>query len=284
MSSLDTLTPFISAPWLDPHGRSLAVRPLPGLRPEILQELCYFPSGAMARDYRELLGCCSGLANTALGHVDFTGCWYPEEECPVFNPCLTLAIDDEGRRWISELSVDGRPGRVWCLFAEPTVAVYVSDTLAEFLSTLRDRTCHGRLFSWLQDLTAQAHAIWRHRRTLGRLSRRGGEADAEFAEWLATLPREAWVYDLRAPAAARGWPYGLAGRSGRLFRYRDLPVFAVAGPKWAGPRAGAANRTGLPSNGPLLEGIAIPVPDEKVEWACLPSVTRHWPGRLRLCA
>lgn len=65
MSSFDTLTPFISAPWVDPHGRPLPVRPLPGLRPEIWRELHYCASGAMAPDYREFLRCCSGLANTA---------------------------------------------------------------------------------------------------------------------------------------------------------------------------------------------------------------------------
>jgi hypothetical protein len=284
MSSRDTLTPFISAPWIDPHGRLLAVRPLPGLRPEILRELRCSPLGAMAPDYQEFLTCCSGLANTALGRMDFTGRLYPEEECPVFNPCLTLAIDDEGRRWISELSIDGRPGRVWCLFAEPKVAVYVTDNLAEFLATLRDRTCYGRLFSWLQDLTAQAHVIWEHRRTLARRPPREVEADSEYAVWLATLPREAYVYDLRAPTAARGWPYGLAGSSGRFFRYRTLPVFAVAGPNLAGPRLGESDRTRSPNKGPRLEGKAIPWPDGKVEWAGRASVRARREGRVWLCA
>lgn len=283
MSSPDTLTPFISAPWLDPLGRPLAVRPLPGLRPEILRKLRYC-RGAMAHDYREFLTCCSGLANTELGNLDFTGSWYPEEKCPVLNPCLTLAVDHQGRRWVCELSADGRPGRVWCLFAEPTVAVYVSDTLAEFLATLRDRTCHGRLFSWLQDLTAQAYAIWKHRRTLARRPHRGVDADAEFAEWLATLPQEAFVYDLRTPMAARGWPFGLAGSSSRLFRYRDMPVFAVAGSHRAGPRLDEWGRTRSPTKGPRLEGRAIPVPDEKVEQADGPSIATPWKGRARLCA
>lgn len=137
MSSLATLTPFISAPWLDAHGRSLPVRPLPGLRPEI---------------------------------------------------------------------------------------------------------CHGRLFSWLQDLTAQARAIWKHRRALARRPYCRAEADAEFAEWLATLPREAFVYDLSAPTAARGWRShdALAGegavmclktRIGSAGRYASVALLAgVANP------------------------------------------------------
>lgn len=283
MSSFDTLAPFISAPWVDPYGRPLQVRPLPGLRPEILQELRYCPLGTMTPDYREFLTCCSGLADTALGHVDFTGSWYPEEECPVFKPCMTLAIDDEGRRWIAELSADGHPGRVWCLFTRPTVAVYVSDTLAEFLATLRDRTCHGCLFSWLQDLTAQAHVIWEYRRKLARRPNRGPDTDAEFAQWLATLPREAFVYDLRAPTAARGWPYGLAGPSSRLFRYRDLPVFAVAGPHKAGPRVGESDRSRSPSKGPRLEGRSLPVPDGQVEGTDGPCGTPPRQARVWLC-
>jgi hypothetical protein len=254
MSSLDTLTPFISAPWLDPFGRPHKVRPLPGLQPEILRELRHL-----------------------------TGSWYPKEGCPVFSPCLTLAIDEQGRRWISELSVGGRPGRVWCLFAEPTVAVYVSDTLAEFLSTLRERTCHGRLFSWLQDLTAQAHVIWKHRRKLARRPNRRPEAESEFAMWLATLPREAYVYDLRSTAAARGWPYGLVGPSGRLFRYRDQPVFAVAGPNLAGPRLGESDRTRSPTKGPRLEGQAIPLPSGRLELAGRSSATAQWERGARPC-
>jgi hypothetical protein len=210
--------------------------------------------------YREFLGACSGLAETALGHIDFTGGWYPEEECPVFKPCLTLAIDDEGRRWITEMSGNGLPGRVWCLFADPEVAVYVSDDLATFIATLRERTCEGRLFSWLQDLTAQAHAIWLHRRSLALRPYQAIEADTEIAAWLATLPADAYVYDLRSPTAARGWPYGLAGPTGRLFRCRHLPVFAVAGPSSEGARVRGPESIRLPSVGPQSPGNVIPLP------------------------
>jgi hypothetical protein len=41
--------------------------------------------------------------------------------------------------------------------------------------------------------------------------------------WLAGLPLEAWVYDLRAPGAKRGLPYGLARERGELYRCGRLP-------------------------------------------------------------
>lgn len=259
MSTLDTMAPFISAPWSDRDGHSLPVRALPGLRSEVLRELKFsYPGLSLA--YREFLGACSGFAGTALGHIDFTGCWYPQEACPVFNPCLTLAIDDEGRRWITEMSEDGLPGCVWCLFADPEVAVYVSDDLTTFIATLHERTCQGQLFSWLQDLTAQAHAIWKHRRSLALRPYQAVEADTEIAAWLATLPADAYVYDLRTPTAARGWPYGLAGPTGRLFRYRRLPVFAVAGPSSEGSRVRDPQTIRLPSVGPQSHGNVIPLP------------------------
>jgi hypothetical protein len=69
------------------------------------------------------------LAATELGSVDFTGCWFRAEPCPVFRPCLTLAVDDNGRRWIAEIGHKGLPGPIWCVFADPQVAVYVSDDL-----------------------------------------------------------------------------------------------------------------------------------------------------------
>ena len=260
MSPLDTMAPFISAPWIDREGHPLSVRALPGLRSEVLRELRFSHPVSMSSGYREFLRSCSGLAGTALGHIDFTGCWHPEEECPVFNPCLTLAVDDEGRRWITEISDDGLPASVWCLFTHPQVAVYVSDDLATFITTLHERTCQGRLFSWLQDLTAQARAVWLHRRSLALRPYQANEADLEIAAWLATLPADAYVYDLRSPTAARGWPYGLAGPTGRFFRYGRLPVFAVAGPSCEGTRVRDPETFRPPRVGPRSDENVIPLP------------------------
>lgn len=103
MSTLDTMTPLISSPWLDASGKPLSVRSLPGLRSEVLKTLdCAYP-GLVSPALKELLKVCCGLADTELGYIDFTGCCFPEEPCTVFNPCLTMAIDDAGRRWIAEL-------------------------------------------------------------------------------------------------------------------------------------------------------------------------------------
>ena len=280
MSTLDTVAPFISAPWVDSHGQPLRVRPLPGLRSDLLQALQFSASG-LSEEYRELLGYCSGLAGTALGHIDFTGCWFPEERCTVFEPCLTLAVDHAGRRWITEVSEDGLPGSVWCLFTKPEVAVYVSDSFTEFLSTLWQRTRHGRLFSWLQDLTAQAHAIWAHRRSLA-LRRNQAEADPAIAPWLATLPEHAYIYDLRSPMVARGWPYGLAGPAGRLYRYQREAVFAVAVPDSEGPQVRDVEITRSPSVGPRCDGTVISLPVPRIERVV--DTSRRGRFEERLCA
>jgi hypothetical protein len=260
MSITDTLAPLISSPWLNAPGQPHAIRPLPGLRRTISKDLRIPTIAFTSGEYREFLSTCSGLAGTQLGLIDFTGSGYPVETCPVFYPCLTLAIDDAYRCWITEVSEDGLPGRVWCLFREPQVAVYVSDDLPSFIAALRERTCKGRFFSWVQDLSAQAQAIWRYRRAFAMRPYQVSEADSELAAWVKTLPSDACVYDLREPKAARGWPYGFGGPEGRLFRYECLPVFAVAGPNSDGPRSRDPATIVLPSVDPQSHGAEIPFP------------------------
>jgi len=229
MSTADTMTPLVSAPWVGSNGKALPVRTLPGLRPEVIQGLeCSFP-GIISPAYKALLETCCGLAETEIGSIDFTGCLFPEEPCRVFQPCLTLAIDDAGRRWIGEIGEKELPGPIWCVFPDPKVAVYVSDDLAAFIATLRDCASRGETLRWLQDLSAQARTVWSRRHALARRPYELHESDEQIRGWLAGLPFDAYVYDLRTPTIARGWPYGLAGPSGRLYRCGRLPVFAVAG-------------------------------------------------------
>lgn len=267
MSFTDTLAPLVSLPWLDPSGQPHAVRPLPGLRSETLGELKISTISFMSTEYREFLNTCSGLAATPLGHIDFTGSWYPVEECPVFYPCLTLAVDEACRRWIAEVSEEGLPGPVWCLFKEPEVAVYVSDDLVSFIAKLRERTCTGQVFSWFQELGAQAQAIWKYRRAFALRPYQASETDSELAVWLKTLPSDAYIYDLREPKAARGWPYGFGGPAGRLFRYGRLPVFAVAGPRSDGSRSRDPATILLPRVDPQSHGAVIPFPLKRLEYA-----------------
>jgi hypothetical protein len=229
MSTTDTMTPLVSAPWRDANDKPLPVRALPGLRPEVIQDLqCSFP-GIISPALKALLESCCGLAETEIGSIDFTGCSFPEEPCGVFQPCLTLAIDDAGRRWIGEIGEKELPGPIWCVFPDPKVAVYVSDDLAAFIATLRRCTCGGQGLQWLQGLSAHAWAVWNRRHALARRPHEMHDSDEQVRGWLAGLPFDAYVYDLRAPTIARGWPYGLAGPSGRLYRCGRLPVFAVAG-------------------------------------------------------
>ncbi|MDP9013327.1 MAG: hypothetical protein M3O41_11840 [Pseudomonadota bacterium] len=229
MSTADTMTPLVSAPWVDAHGRPLPVRALPGLRPEAIHSLGCSSPAIISPALGSLLETCCGLADTEIGNIDFTGCWFPEESCPVFQPCLTLAIDDSGRRWIGELGEKDLPGPIWCVFPDPKVAIYVSDDLAEFLGTLRRCATRCETLKWLQDLSAQARTVWGRRHALARRPYEVREADERIRGWLAGLPFDAYVYDLRTPKIARGWPYGLAGPSGKLYRCGRLPVFAVAG-------------------------------------------------------
>jgi hypothetical protein len=243
MSTPDTMTPLVSSPWLDTDGKPLPVRSLPGLRPDVIKTLARAYPGIMSPALKELLATCCGLVDTELGHIDFTGCRSPEEPCAVFQPCLTLATDDTGRRWIAEIDGKDLPGPVWCVFPDPEVAVYVSDDLAAFIATLRDCACRGRTLAWLQDLTATALAVWSHRQALALRPDNAYRSDEEIRGWLSSLPSDAYVYDLRKQTRVRGWPYGVAGPSGRLYRCGRLPVFAAAGSPTEGWRAGHPETT-----------------------------------------
>ena len=94
---------------------------------------------------------------------------------------------------------------------------------------MRDCAVRGTTLQWVQGLVAQAKAVWTHRRRLAVRSYEACRADKAIRQWLSTLPFDAYVYDLRHQAPARGFPYGLAGWQGRLYRCGRLPVFAVCG-------------------------------------------------------
>jgi len=237
MSAPDTMMPLVSAPWLDADGNPLSVKALPGLRPDVIQSLESSYPGILSPTMRALLGTCCGLAGTELGSIDFTGCWFLEEPCAVFRPALTLAVDDAGRRWIAEVGNQDLPGPLWCMFPDPEVALYVCDDLAAFLTMLRQHSAQGEMHAWLQRLTVEARLVWSQRHVWAMRPHEAHRADRGIRGWLWGLPRDAYVYDMRAPLTLRGWPYGVAGPSGRLYRCGRLPVFAVAGLPAEGWRA-----------------------------------------------
>lgn len=259
MSACDTTMPLISAPWLSADGNPLSVIPLPGLREDVIQSLeCSYP-GILSPRMKELLSYTCGLAGTELGSIDFTGCWFLEEPYPVFRPALTLAIDDAERRWIAEVGNGDLPGPIWCVFPRPEVAVWVSDDLATFLATLRERTCQGTVSYWMEDLSAQARAVWSQRHAWAIRPHEAHRSDPAIRGWLMTLPASAYVYDLRARSVARGWPYGVAGPSARHYRCGRLPVFAVAGLPAEGWRASRRQARVAHAKVPALEEASFAV-------------------------
>ena len=230
MSTVDTMARLLAS-WHNSTGQSSASTPLPGLRPEVIRGLAASNPDVLNTDLCRLLRTSCGIAGTALGDIDFTGQWYPEEPLAILRPCLSLVVDDLGRRWLAEIPGDtGLPGPVWCVFPQPAVTLYVSDDLGSFLSTLRECAKQGCTVQWLRSLSAEARAIWAERFEAALRSRDACRRDRRIRGWLSALPFDAHIYDLRPLALARGWPYGLKGPSGRLYRCGRLPVFAVAGP------------------------------------------------------
>jgi hypothetical protein len=231
MSTADTMMHMLSAPWRSgEEGTRSAATPLPGLRPAVINALASSSPDLLTTDMCRLLLKSCGMAGTAIGDIDFTGQWYPEEPLMVLRPCLTLAVDDRGRRWLAEGNdAAGLPGPVWCVLPDPPVAVYVSDDLADFLTLLRDCTREERAQEWLRDVRAAAHVVWGRKYLTAAGSYNTCRTDGGIKGWLSELPFDVHIYDLRAAAVIRGWPYGLPGVVGRVYRCGRLPVFAVAG-------------------------------------------------------
>jgi hypothetical protein len=260
MSAIDTMNPLLSTPWVDANGKTLSVRVLPGLRPELIETLNSTYPGRINPTIQTLLATCCGLADTEIGSVDFTGCCFPEEPYSVFQPCLTLAIDDAARRWIAEVGDKDLPGPVWCVFPDPQVAVHVSDDLHTFLALLHEHAHRGQTLAWLQDLSATAHAVWTHRRALALRPYHAYHSDEAVRGWLSSLPSDAYVYDLRRASTLRGWPYGVAGPSARMYRCGRLPVFAAARSPTEGWRVGQPVTTS-PVHPLAAQSLELELPD-----------------------
>ncbi len=151
MMSTDRVVPLLQAPWRNRAGAPFPVTPLPGLQPKAIQGLKPDFPGILSMEMRALLRMSCGLAGAELGSIDFIN---------VFRPSLTLAVDDEGRRWIAETSRRaGLPGAVWCVFTNPDVAVYVSDDLGAFLSRLYRCARSGRTLRWLRRLCRSSRGL-----------------------------------------------------------------------------------------------------------------------------
>lgn len=229
VSTPDKTVPVLPAPAIVPALKSLAASAVPGLGTQAIEGLAASYPGILTTEMRSLLRITCGYTAGEFGPIDFTGRWHPAEALSVFRPSLTLAIDDEGRRWIAETSrPTGLPGPVWCLFTEPEVAIYVSDDVAGFLTKLSQSSRGGRTSEWLRQLQHIARDVWANRKRLAERSQESCRLDRTLRSWLAALPWGAQVYDLRTPSAVRGWPYGLVGPEGQLHRCARLPVFAVS--------------------------------------------------------
>jgi hypothetical protein len=224
------MLPVLAHPWINAEGQALPIQSSPGLKPQAIHSLrANFP-GTLTPEFEQLLGCSCGLDGTPLQYIDFTGQWHEEEPLAVFRPCLTLAIDAHGRRWIAETAkTRGLPGPVWCVMQDPQVAVYVSADLGEFMDTVRRKTCDQSINGWLNMVDGAAERAWKQRGALAFYSRQECGHDSQARQWLLQLPRDARIYDLRSPTFGVAWPYGAAGSAGRFHRCGRELLFAVSG-------------------------------------------------------
>jgi len=230
MSRADTMIPLLQVPWRDHRGERLPVTPLPPLSSETIEHLDLQWTGTVTAEMRKLLERSCGISGTPLGCVDFTGCWHPEEPLAIFRPSITLAIDADGRRWIAEVGRKrGLPGPVWCVFPRPEVAMFVDRSLADFLIRLHGRIRRNSFSQWVSSLHSNARTLWATCQACAIPVPIAFARLRELRGWLAELPINAWVYDLRSPGRRRGLPYGLAHERGGWYRCGRLPVFALVG-------------------------------------------------------
>jgi hypothetical protein len=108
--------------------------------------------------------------------------------------------------------------------------MFIDRNLADFLVRLHNNLRRNWTSQWLTSVNIRARKLWacRHARAIGvpvAFSRM-----RELRGWLAGLPLNACIYDLRAPDPIRGLPYGLSRERGYPHRCGRLPVFAFVGP------------------------------------------------------
>jgi hypothetical protein len=257
------MLPVLSHPWIDTAGHRLPIQSGPGLNPSAIDSLRTTFPGTLTPEFEELLGSSCGLDGTALQYIDFTGQWHRDEPLAVFRPCLSLAIDPQGRRWIAETgNTRGLPGPVWCVMQAPEVVVYVSADLGEFLTLLRRITCDQSIDGWLRAVDTAAQRVWKKRGALAFYSRQECGQDREVRKWLLQLPRDARVYDLRSPRFGVAWPYGAAGATGRFHRCGRELLFAVSGfpapSRWADHLGNLAHHHNAPVPGIIVSQRAGP--------------------------
>ena len=237
MSPADTMVPLLCRPWVARDGEKTLGTPLPPLSREAVNNLDSHWTGVVTPQMRQILQLSCGVSGTPVGNLDFTGRWYPAEPLPIFRPSITLTIDDKGRRWIAEVHKNrGLPGPVWCVLPQPEVAMFVDRTIADFLLRLHRETRRDTLSQWLTMLGIRARTLWATRHARAVAVPAAFSRLRELRGWLASLPVNAWIYDLRAPGVRRGLPYGLMRERGAVCRCGSLPVFAFVG---SGRSAGA---------------------------------------------
>jgi len=257
MMYANTMLPVLADPWIDSAGERLCVKPGPGLNVSAIDSLRTSFPGVITPEFERLLGCSCGLDGTALRYIDFTGQWHEDEPLAVFRPCLTLAIDGDGRRWIAETgNTRGLPGPVWCVMQDPEVVVYVSADVGEFLKLLRRTTCDRSIEGLLKAVDTAAERAWRQRGALAFYSRQECGHDRNVRQWLLQLPRDARVYDLRSPKFGLAWPYGAAGATGQFHRCGRELLFAVSGfpapSRWEDYLGNLARHVDVPKPGVIV--------------------------------
>jgi hypothetical protein len=225
-----TMLPALTLPWIATSGQALPVRPGPGLSPSAIDSLRTTFPGVLTAEHEKLLHHACGIDGTELQYLDFTGQFHDEEPLAVFRPCLTLGVDLEGRRWIAETGKsEGLPGPVWCVVEDPQVVVYVCEDLGQFLELFNKHVQANSLKDFMHATDAAALRTWRQRGALAFQSRQECAYDRDVRAWLLQLPRDSRVYDLRSPSFGSGWPYGVAGGTGRFHRCGREQLFAVSG-------------------------------------------------------
>ena len=248
---MNTMLPVSPIVGSEPNAQFHPFRASPGLKLAAVDGLRGSFPGTLTPEFEHFLRTTCGLDGTPLQYVDFTGQWHQEEPLAVFRPCLTLAVDEQGRRWIAEThKSSGLPGPVWCVNQHPRVVVYIAADVGAFLDLLQAHSATGTITSWLKSIDCAAGNAWDHRGALAFQTRQDCQQDKHVRQWLLQLPRDARVFDLRNPRFGTAWPYGVAGPAGRFHRCGREMLFAVSGfpapTRWADHMGTLARQQTIP--------------------------------------
>jgi hypothetical protein len=202
----------------------------PALSPEEIDALEAELGVPLPRGLRALLEHTSGIEDSAVGEVDFTGRTMSYEDQDVFPAGLPIGGDGFGNFWVLDLTPNGAEPRVYFACHDPPVILYQSPDLGHFVHEVVRAESYPEE-SLIDDVHEDRRFnVWGE--NPGTLDHGAALAGDEQLRAFAADLDERWAFiDLREPEVGMGFSWGRYGPGTEVRRHGSEPLFAYREPE-----------------------------------------------------